>query len=88
MDDYYWLTDPIHKNFFRNYKPLEDDEIKDSVKMSFDGSIMAVLKEKMLELNKDKDIQMIRMGLKEFPKKIKVDDRESFYKFLAYNIEV
>tara|TARA_B100000131_G_scaffold323253_1_gene380999 strand:+ start:14736 stop:15005 length:270 start_codon:yes stop_codon:yes gene_type:complete len=88
MDDYIWLTDPIHKNFFRSFKPLEDEEVKDTLKVSFDGSIMAVLKAKVEAFAKDKEIQMIRLGLKEYPKKFKIEDKESFYKFLSYHLEV
>jgi len=92
-DDYLWLSDPIHKNllkrFLKDYSPLEDEAVKESLQISFDGSIMAVAKEKVSEFLKDKETQMMRMGFLEPPKKAdKITDDESFYKFLSLYVEV
>ena len=43
QDEFVWLDAPFHKNKV-SFDISEDDDLKDTLKISFDGSIMAVKK--------------------------------------------
>ena len=88
MDDFVWLENPIHKNRFKKVDWDESDSIKESVKLSFDGAIMAVLRSKVEEHYKEQNVAMIRHGYDKVPDKIKVEDEESLYKCLAYYVDM
>ena len=81
-----WLDNPIHKNRIK-FDFMSDDKIKDSLTLSFDGTIMAVDRGMIEEHYKNEEVEMVKLGYKKMPK-IKVDDEESFYKFLSYMISL
>jgi len=86
MSEYVWLEAPIHKNVFASFKLDEKPEILDTLKTSFDGAIMAVRKDKVAELYEQLEIPMVRLGYRKPPDKFKIEDEESFYKYIAYHI--
>ena len=88
MDKYIWLIEPLHKNKLRGFKLDEYPAVADSLKISFDGAIMAVLKDRVEAYYKDQKVSLIRHGYERMPKKIKVEDEEGFYKYLAYHINM
>ena len=81
-----WLDSPIHKNQIK-FDFMGDEEIKDTLTLSFDGSIMAVDRQMVERYYKTEEVDMVKLGYKKMPK-IKVDDKESFYKFLSYMISI
>lgn len=88
--DYSWLASPIHKNVIKNLKFnwQEDPAIMESLKMSFEGSIVAVLTSKVKTQLSDPEITRCRMGFAKMPKTFKVEDMDEFYTYLAYHIEI
>jgi hypothetical protein len=49
---------------------------------------MAVLKDRVENYYKDQKVSLIRHGYERMPKKFKVEDEESFYKYLAYFVNI
>lgn len=88
MDDYVWLDEPIHKNRFKKIKWDESESIKESVKLSFDGAVMAVLRSKVEDYYREQNVAMIRHGYAKMPDKIKAEDEEGLYKLLAYYVDM
>jgi len=88
MDNFAWLVQPIHQNKLKGFKLEDNPAVKDSLKMSFDGSIMAVLRKRVETYYKEQKVSMIRHGYEKMPDKIKVDDEESFFKYLAYFVDI
>ena len=88
MDNYLWLIEPIHQNKIRGFKLKEHPAIIDSLKLSFDGAIMAVLRDRVENYYNDQKVSLIRHGYERMPKKFKVEDEESFYKYLAYFVNI
>jgi len=88
MEDYVWLEAPIHKNNFPKNFFNDNEEILESVKTSFDGSIVAVKRELVEGEYKSQQVDMMRLGYKPYPDKMKVDNAETFYKYLALFIEM
>jgi hypothetical protein len=88
--DYSWLASPIHKNVIKNLKFnwQEDPAIMESLKMSFEGSIVAVLTSKVKTQLSDPEILRRRMGFAKMPKTFKVEDMNEFYTYLAHHIEI
>lgn len=84
MTDFVWLDVPIHKNKFRD---IDISEL-DTVKVSFDGAIMAV-KECLVKDHYDSnDVPLIKAGYKKMPKDLKVETEEDLYKFLSYFVSL
>ena len=81
-----WLDVPIHRNQIK-FSFMENESIAESLDMSFDGSIMAVDKNKIEPYYKDEEVEMVKLGYKKMPK-IKVEDEETFYRFLSYFISI
>lgn len=90
MTGYSWLTTPIHKNTLKHLK-LEwqtNPSIIDAVKMSFDGSIVAILTSRVQTHLSDPEIEKIRMGFAKMPKSFKIESEDDFYKYLAHYVEI
>lgn len=77
MSNYYWLNNPIHENMI---KFEMTDEFKDKIKISFDGTIVAV-KESCFDLSEDKDAVLYSMGYKKKEEE-KKKRRGVFYNFI------
>ena len=88
MDNYLWLIEPIHQNKLRGFKLEENPAVMDSIKLSFDGAIMAVLRDRVQVHYKDQKVFLIRHGYEKMPDKLKVEDEESFFKYLAYFVNI
>tara|TARA_Y100001970_G_C14121231_1_gene796414 strand:+ start:128 stop:382 length:255 start_codon:yes stop_codon:yes gene_type:complete len=84
MDDFVWLDVPLHKNRF---KDLEIDSL-DTIKLSFDGAIMAVKKDLVETYYNSNNVQMIKAGYEKMPKGTKVESEEDLYKLLSYYISL
>lgn len=87
MEEYVWLDTPIHKNLFRQFPFEEDESIMESIKITVDGSIMAVALSKIEKVYSEEKVGLVRMGYKEAPK-FKVEDKSTFYKALAYSVTI
>ncbi len=87
MDDYIWLIEPIHKNRFLKVD-INDEAIKPFIKTSFDGSIMAVTKEKVESAYFAQNVPLVRSGYQKMPDNMKIEDADSFYSYLAYFIDL
>ncbi len=84
-DNWAWLETPVHKNHIGKFEITP--EIMETLQVSFDGSIMAVLRSKVDKFYQELEVAHCKTGHKQFPKTIKIEDEETFYKFLAYNLE-
>ena len=84
-NEWAWLENPIHVNQLGKFELTP--EIKETLQISFDGSIMAVLTSKVEALYKELEVDQCRTGHKVYPKTLKISDEEAFYKLLAYNLE-
>jgi len=89
-NDYSWLVCPIHKNAIKNLKFNWQDNpsITETLKMSFDGSIVAVLTSRIQTQLSDQEILRRRMGFDKMPKSFKVESEEEFYTYLAHHVEI
>ena len=84
MSEFLWLDEPVHKNRVRGFSFEDNPDVAEHLKMSFDGSIMAVAKSKVEGYYVEQDVHMIRHGYKKMPKKIDLTDEDGLFKFLAY----
>jgi hypothetical protein len=84
MSDFVWLDMPLHKNKF---KGIDFDELA-TLKISFDGAIMAVKRELVEQHYVDNNVQMIKAGYEKIPKDLKVETEDDLYKFLAYFVSL
>lgn len=82
----------IHLNSFQkeefNINAEENAHLKESLLISVDGSIVAVAKDKVLKHLKDKDVNLIRMGMRPFPKYIEIKNEDDFWKCLSYFVDI
>ena len=79
--EYLYLADPVHKNIF-NIDKIKDLDTKDLL-ISFDGTIVAINKDKAI---KNKSITDIRLGYKKIPDNMisgDIDNEKDFYTFLS-----
>ena len=88
MDNYLWLLEPIHQNRFKKLNLSENPSIMDSIKLSFDGAVMAVLRDRVEPHYKEQKVSLIRHGYEKMPEKFKIEDEESFFKCLAYYVDI
>lgn len=88
MEDYVWLEQPLHKNNFPKNFFEENEGVLETIQLSFDGSIVAVRKELVEADYKEQQVDMMRLGYKPWPEKAKVEDADSFYKYLALWVEL
>lgn len=92
MEDYFILEGLLHVDKFSNeeFKILseENSHILDDIEVSFDGTILAVKKEKVLPALKDKDISRMRLGFKKMPRNFEIKTEDDFYNFLALHISL
>tara|TARA_X000000950_G_scaffold170481_1_gene207822 strand:- start:5793 stop:6068 length:276 start_codon:yes stop_codon:yes gene_type:complete len=89
-DDFVWLEVPFHKNKV-SFDIEEDKDLFESLKISFDGSIMAVKRSRVEDLYKKQNVSMIRAGYESLPKMkrdYKIDSKDELYKTLAYWISI
>jgi len=84
-DNFVWLDTPIHKNCFLG-SLFEDEELVSSLKVSFDGTIMAVKRDMVEGFYNDQEVDLMKAGYKEYPKKVNPDDSDSFYKSISLYI--
>ena len=90
QDDFVWLDAPFHKNKV-SFNMEDFPELKDTLKISFDGSIMAVKKSCIANFYVEQKVAMIRAGYQSMPKRERgyvIDSKEELYKTLAYWVEI
>jgi hypothetical protein len=86
VDNVLWLSAPIHKN---SLKIELTDDIKKSLLMSFDGTILGVDSTIVSSYIEDETHSMIRMGFKKMPDDVlKYSDEDGLYKFLSCLIDI
>ena len=83
-DEYLWLDIPIHKNKFNKIDVTEIDTLK----LSFDGAIMAVKKGLVEGYYASNDVQMIKAGYTKMPEKMTVETEDDLYNYLSYFISL
>lgn len=90
MNGFSWLNQPIHKSIFKGLKYNWQDhpEVIETVKVSFEGSIMAVMTSKVQKYLDMPEVEKVRMKLAPPPKRHKVDNEDEFYHLLAYCVEI
>ena len=86
-DNFVWLSEPIHKNRFKPFKFDEHPEIMDFVTLSFDGSVVSVFRDKVEELYKKNEVDLIKTGHKKMPKISKIETAEQFFEAISYFAE-
>ena len=89
-EDFVWLEVPFHRNKV-SFDLSEDEELQDTLKISFDGSIMAVKKRCVVNNYIEQKVAMIRAGYEKIPdreKGYKIDNKEELYKVLAYWVDI
>lgn len=84
MSDFVWLDIPFHKNKFKAL----DIEALETLKVSFDGSIMAVRKECIESFYHKNDVELVKAGYKKIPEKMKIESEDNLYEFLAYFVSI
>lgn len=84
MSDFVWLDIPFHKNKF---KALDIEELE-TLKVSFDGSIMAVRKECVESFYNKNDVELVKAGYKKIPENMKIENEDNLYEFLAYFVSM
>lgn len=78
-----FLENPIHKNSLPK-DLMNDDEVLDSLLITLDGTIMGVDFDIIEPYFNSEESSLIRVGMKKYPDKFKIDDSESLYKFLSF----
>ena len=78
-----FLENPIHKNSFPK-ELMSDEEILGSLLITLDGTIMGVDFDIIEPYFNSEDSSLIRIGMKKYPDKFKIDSSESLYKFLSF----
>ena len=83
MEDEVWLDSPIHKNNFSEKFWEDNATILDSLLISFDGSIMAVDRGCVESHYSNQEVDMMKLGYKPFPEKMKVETSDDFFKMIS-----
>tara|TARA_Y100001935_G_C17215070_1_gene462145 strand:+ start:720 stop:995 length:276 start_codon:yes stop_codon:yes gene_type:complete len=90
QDEFIWLEIPFHKNKI-SFDIKDNEEVLSSLKISFDGSIMAVKKSCVEDHYIDQNVKMIKAGYESLPKRekgFKINDSETLYKVLSFYVEI
>ncbi len=83
MDNILWLDNPLHRNSFPK-EVLGEEGVIDSLVLTFEGTIMGVDKDAIGNYFDSEESRMIRLGMAKAPAKFKIEDRDTFYKYLSY----
>ena len=83
-DSMIWLDQPIHKNKVRD---IDLSKIE-TIKLSFDGSIMAVEADMVKSHYVKNNVSMIKAGYKKMPDSIDIKCEDDLYSFLSYFITI
>jgi len=83
MENILFLETPLHRNSFPE-DLLKESGVLDKLLVTFDGTILGVDKEALGSYIDSDDATAVRLGYAKAPKDLKVEDEESFYKYLSY----
>ena len=86
MEDEVWLDNPIHKNNFSDKFWEENNHLLEKLLISFDGSIMAVDRSCVESHYSDQEVDLMKLGYKPFPEKMKVETSDDFLKMISLYI--
>lgn len=90
MSDYIFV-ETVHINRFKTKDfDLESEDFKhllDDCRVTPDGSILAVKREKVEELANSKEIRLTRLGYKPFPKSFDIKSDEDFWRCMAHLVD-
>tara|TARA_B100000131_G_scaffold323086_1_gene379719 strand:- start:6710 stop:6985 length:276 start_codon:yes stop_codon:yes gene_type:complete len=78
-----FLDNPIHKNSFPE-DLMTNEEVLDSLLITFDGTIMGVDFDIIEPYFSSEESSLIRIGMKKYPDRFKIDSQESLYKYLSF----
>ena len=72
------------------FNPSDEKNISilDDLKLSIDGSIVAVRKQKVRQYLDDKEVFLVRMGRQKLQNKIEVKTEDDFWKLLSYFVDL
>lgn len=91
MEDYVW-TETINiakiKDDEFDLAAEENEHLREHLKITPDGKILAVKRDKVAEFAKEKEIYLIRMKMRPFPKEFKIKSDEDFWRFMAHLVDI
>jgi hypothetical protein len=83
MENILFFETPLHRNSFPE-DLFKEGGVLDNLLITFDGTILGVDKQALNSYLSAEDAKMIRLGYAKAPKDLKVEDQDSFYKYLSY----
>lgn len=66
----------------------ENEHLREHLKITPDGKIFAVRRDKVASLAKERDIFLVRMNMKPMPKEFKIEKDEDFWRFMAHLVDI
>lgn len=91
MDDYVFTTTinvAVVKDEEFDLSAEENAHLLEDCKVTPDGKILAVKREKVEPYVNQKDIYLVRMNMRPMPKEFKIKEDEDFWKFMAHLVDV
>ena len=83
FDKTIFLENPIHKNYIPK-NLVEDDDFMSTLLITIDGSIVGVSYDHVEPHLSSEESRMVRLGMRKPPDKMKIEDSDSFYKYISY----
>lgn len=91
MDDYVFIETVNTAHFKDKEFDLEAEEnqhLRDDLKITPDGKILAVKKERVSALAQEKDIYLVRMRMRPMPKEFKITSDDDFWRCIAHLVDL
>lgn len=66
----------------------ENEHLRADLKITPDGKILAVKRDKVEKYAQEKDIFLVRMRMKPMPKEFKIKSDEDFWRFMAHLVDL
>jgi hypothetical protein len=91
MDDYVFIETiniGVIKDEEFDLSAEENAHLLEDCKTTPDGKILAVKRDKVAPYVNQKDIYLIRMRMRPFPKEFKIQEDEDFWKFMAHLVDI
>jgi hypothetical protein len=86
MSNVVYLSRPLHPNYFPTFTIPE--ESKSIFVCSLEGAIQGVQESAVKSLLADKEIQNIRLGYAQPPKKMKIENMDDLLRLVAMMVEL
>jgi hypothetical protein len=94
MEDLLILDSMLHVGQFDGRRGIidlsldENADVMEELELSFDGTIMAVKKDAVLEFLSEPDVKRVRLGQMIIPKTFKIETKEDFFKYLSFFVSI